>query len=569
MYIKKQLVSALMVTSLAAGVAFAQTRYELNQGPFTLSASDEGATIVAAPGPAGDGQLPYFVAVTQSGGDQNDVSTVENFGDCYALKLNTEGDTLEFKVTDEENAPTSGPIAINPGEEIYVQTRMQFVPSEDKPGDAETADVNAKIALWVNAQSNLVVRHGRPIFYQGEGDLWFYETGSVDITDSVVLNDGEPVFIDPTLWYNVKIILRNEVLEGAECLQQAFQIYIGESDPLLTGSANAMSDAWVSQLDEASLFGRVASPDMNGAWFLSCLPARDSTSMDSTVEVLDNLSFKGTGAIASIALSTMPLCDVTALAKYFDEGDPLTLMSGGGSVSVSASPVAANTTVIISYTADNANYTFDHWLVNGTPTEAGLDDEPGTISVVITAATEVVAVFQYAGVTPTPEWIGPNGDPLSAKILAWLQDLYPDGVDLSAMDGDLLSQAYLLNILPEDLLSVKFVITSFSVDPVGGTWELAYYLNDAPTTPVYFKLSDWNVMNGRGLIQGAKVLAGAEAGWDPIDVNIGIETVDSDEVNVFTVDPANVGEYKFFKLGIVDEEDYQAFFDSFDNPPVE
>jgi len=94
---------------------------------------------------AAEGDASTIVATNAAYADIVGEGPISNETSELILNLNTEGNTLSRTVgVDFVSAP------------YYVDTLIKFTPSEDDP---EINDPNAKIAMYVNAQSNLVVVH--------------------------------------------------------------------------------------------------------------------------------------------------------------------------------------------------------------------------------------------------------------------------------------------------------------------------------------------------------------------------------------------------------------------------
>ena len=92
--------------------------------------------------------------------------------------LDTEGDATKFAA-----------------QNIYVDTMVNFVVSEDDPSFADMDDV--KIAVFANATSNLVIRHGVHV-YVDEEIGW----------DVVPTNTVTEINIDPEDWYRLTVTLK-------------------------------------------------------------------------------------------------------------------------------------------------------------------------------------------------------------------------------------------------------------------------------------------------------------------------------------------------------------------------
>ncbi len=163
------------------------------------------------------------------------------------LKLNTEGGTLAASLDTTETVFSS--------QNIYVDTMVNMVISEDDPSFTGVTDV--KVAVFANASSNLVIRHG---MIEGET---FYLTNTV--TDVVV---------DPANWYRLTIVM--DTLQVTELLTDyaAFQVYL---DGVLIDHDNTYA----------------------ATWFLS---GSDRGELDW--EYLNAIAFQGTGFIDDLVVTT-------------------------------------------------------------------------------------------------------------------------------------------------------------------------------------------------------------------------------------------------------------------------
>jgi hypothetical protein len=133
------------------------------------------------------------------------------------LDLETEGNTL------------SRTVGVSLATSVYVDTLIQFTPSEDDPDLSGSTDI--KIALFVNAQSNLVVRH-------------MY----VDAVPPVVTHVTNTVIelaedINPDKWYRLSMELKQfngvygtKIYIDGTAITHPFALAEGESSPTLGGS---------------------------------------------------------------------------------------------------------------------------------------------------------------------------------------------------------------------------------------------------------------------------------------------------------------------------------------------
>ena len=205
------------------------------------------------------------------------------------LKLETEGQTLS-RILD--NSVIHDFVT---GDPVYVDTLIKFTPSEDDP---TIEDPNVKIAVFVNAQSNLVLYTGK--------NLSINEIGTTDT--------GLP--IDPEAWYRLTIMLGQ--LESTPVVQ----VY-------LNGEVISSADG----MDETGAAG--------GTWFLSAAGLAPSLSM---------VSFQGTGWVDELVVTSMANgFDVTPpsilLTLSFDDA-MVSVMTGGVAVA-NLAQVPTDTAVVI------------------------------------------------------------------------------------------------------------------------------------------------------------------------------------------------------------------------------
>ena len=165
----------------------------------------------------------------------------------FVLKLDTNGQPLSRAITNTIDTECS--FLTTP---VYVDTLIQFTPSEDTP----TIETGTKVAIYVNVNSNLVVYH-----------KWD-DGNSVVATNSVFSSLG---LINPTNWYRLTIQM------GQADVGSACQIWL-DHQPL--------SDATTYPLS-----GYTAG---TGPWFMTA-------SLGST---LGTVAFQGTGAVDELVVST-------------------------------------------------------------------------------------------------------------------------------------------------------------------------------------------------------------------------------------------------------------------------
>ncbi len=189
------------------------------------------------------------------------------------LRLNTEGDTLENKLSGADFADSN----------IWVDTMVQFVVGEDLPNLAEDVDIKMAVMVWAQeSTTNLVVYHGTMVL--GEE-----ETGWGAPRFSVIEGD-----FDPSLWYRLTVEM--ESYSGMEGDAQAFRVFINGQ---AVTSTNAYGADWIETAWDSAPTG--------GVWFLSAGGGGGSAT------AIESLCFQGTGAIDDLV--------VTTTEPAFEEGE--------------------------------------------------------------------------------------------------------------------------------------------------------------------------------------------------------------------------------------------------------
>jgi hypothetical protein len=293
---------------------------------------------------------------------------------------------------------------------VYVDTLIQFTPSEDEPV-IDTADV--KVALYVNAQSNLVVVHNVYVD-PGNNDYSTYETNSV--VDAVGT-------IDPEKWYRLSLMVVKNGFGDQGC-----EIWLDGTKLISENAFDA--DGNVNGGPDATLFINI------------------DTGLD-----INFISFQGTGSLDELVVSDeMPTFPGAPVAIM------LTLVPGDGNVSFSPlGPVESGTEVTI---------TAVDWYriasVTG-PINEDLSGAVGEASVVttLTAAASCSVTATVAQVSGNLPIGGLNLD--LSKLSTWAlgQSLGEGDVDETNIDD------YLLNVDVGTDATIE--ITSIVVDETAGT----------------------------------------------------------------------------------------------------
>jgi hypothetical protein len=373
--------------------------FEAPEGSFGLPIKEYKLVVSGA-----QNEISNFVWYAESG----DASTIVSNDAAYAdiegdgpitndtaeliLNLETEGNTL---------SRTAGvSIASAP---VYVDTLIKFTPSEDDP---EINMTDVKVALYVNAQSNLVVVHT------------FYEGGTTPVTTNSVIDGG----INPDAWYRLSM----EVSTNALALP-ATRIFVD-------GTAITHPNAYVP-----------GGASGGGEWFVNT---------DSAFDV-DLISFQGTGLLDELVVSDT--------APNFEEPAAilLTLYSPDAQVTFSpVGPVESGTEVTI--TADEW-YRIDSVTGPINETIAGLPAKAVTNVLTAGASCTVTATAaMVSGDLPLGGGTYPAGD-VAAWALAQTPPLGETDVT-GVMEDD-----YLMNVAPgtDPVLTITAITvgaTSVDVD---------------------------------------------------------------------------------------------------------
>jgi hypothetical protein len=367
-----------------------------------------------------------------------------------ALKLETEGQTLTRyvafqNITDGTDtagipltAPTNIPFATTP---VYVDTLIKFTPSEDDPEVVD--DGLIKFAIFVNANSNLVVHHVCLI----DGGL--FTTNSVFEKLTV---DGLPTIINPEAWY--RLTFKLALVDGLSC-----------------------AEIWLdgTKLTHYNGFQDINGSHNNGSFFIAL-------SYDHVQ--LSQISFQGTGYVDDLVVTD-------TIVPFQTAGLTLTLAFNGDLMSVTANGVAVasggsvtdGATLVIDaidwyqingVTGDNISFT-------GTPTPGSLVNcTTGTISTTVSGSEATINVGQYTGTIPTG--LGGTYATVDAgKLAAWAVNSGLTEAQVIANAADYLDN-YLMNVGVD--VDTGIEITSIVYD---ATTEKATITVEAVSPAVNFK----------------------------------------------------------------------------------
>ena len=251
-------------------------------------------------------------------------------GDQY-LALDTNGSELQRYFTTDTTNGTPTTVA---ADGTYIDTLVQFTPSESAPTSADLA--GAKLAIWlgvVNNVTNLYV----------QGNYWDFDSAAVASSQTYALSGKT---IEPGTWYRLTVkAIPNILNEDSGMSLPAFQIKVDGTEMTL---ATAPLSAGFQELLEAS--SMYASADIQSAVtankLVPSIQAEIGTYGDAVT--LSCVGFKGTGALDDFVVTTAapnftpPLLDFTLTwptsltsASYTLDGvagDALTI--GDGTVTI-------------------------------------------------------------------------------------------------------------------------------------------------------------------------------------------------------------------------------------------
>jgi len=392
-------------------------------------------------------QSQYTNLVWEAGA--GDASTIQAFDGTYAagrpitnanaqaqaLKLETEGQTLTRYIafTQDDGAGSDGiplttpaPVSFS-AEPIYVDTLIKFTPSEDDP---EITDPNIKVAIFVNVNSNLVVRH-----------KYLLPNATLAVTNSVfetMTYNGSPWTLNPEQWYRLTLkVWQPSVYQGA---LQGVEIWVDGTQ--LTHSNGAVDLSTYS----------------GGGYFFS---------LKDGVTTLEQVSFQGTGYVDDlvVARDITPFGGSAALTLTLAFNDDLLDVTADGTPVAANAEVVSGATLVInaidwyqidSVTGDGITYTGTTGELEGEST--------GTITADGPDKTATINASQYTGSIPTGFPPGHPYETLPAnKLAAWAVASGLSEQDVALNAADYLDN-YLLNI--DESISAQLEITSVVLDSV-------------------------------------------------------------------------------------------------------
>lgn len=401
------------------------------------------------------GDASAIAANTDSYGQQ---SPMESSTDSQYLKLETEGQTLtryvDFVVTNETTGQT-GPTSVSfVSAPVYVDTLIKFTPSEDAP---EITDPNIKVAIFVDVNSNLVVRH------QTSTDAIF-----LTVTNSVFTNIDK---IDPAAWY--RLTLKVDDAGGNFNGYPAFQIWLDGTQ--LSHPNGLVNPSWAR----------------NGQCFVSL--HGDLT--------LSQVAFQGTGSVDELVVSDIqPTWGGPSTVMLTLSFDTSMIDVTTGEVSVADDVLVPSGTAIVI----NAKPWYEitnpgAYFVGGNTTNkvAGTSMITNINGVVTstTAVTNTIAAAMYSSTSGISTGLG--GSYPADLVAAWAinNGLTPDQLTAAMLNNYLLNIDETINTT--NILVIKSIVYNTGTD--NATITVGATTNAVPM----------NDLNGRLVVETTDTLGGA------------------------------------------------------------
>mgnify|MGYP007045092794 CR=1 FL=1 len=263
-----------------------------------------------------DSQYTYWLYEGASGSD--DGSTVKAYGgenlaapttgdaagDKY-LELSTEGGTLwrSFAEVKTEGSGTLGEAQALPAGGLYIDTMVQFTPTEDG-GEPETAP-DDKLAIWLNVDSS----GGTPVTNLMVKSAFYYLPDGEETITSREQTYRLSGTYEPGVWYRltveaIKTLTTPSGQDGGIWLP-GFQIRV--DGKLLTTSERVCDDGAFDYLTVDVIDGEAVAPyvDAAGKGLLTARTFIPSIVgyQNSDKSALQAVGFKGSGALDNLAFS--------------------------------------------------------------------------------------------------------------------------------------------------------------------------------------------------------------------------------------------------------------------------
>ena len=474
---------AFALTAAAQNV-WVSDNFEAEGAGLTNAAIGDAAGMYKANVWGGQGQFTNLVWEAGAG----DASTIQAFEGSYtinsrpiaeanaqaqALKLETEGQTLTryvaFQDIDDGSGtlgiPLTQPVPVPYGTTpVYVDTLIKFTPSEDDP---EITDPSVKVAIFVNASSNLVVRHK---YFDGVAS--FIDTNSV----------FEDLEINPEQWYRLTIKLARSTAFNTD----VFQVHLDGSELTHYNGAQAVGAFHNGPL----FFSLAADPAYGGG-----------------DQQLNQVSFPGTGYVDDLVVAD-------TIVPFQTAGLTFTLAFNDNLLNVfdvNDAGVASNATITSGATLKI--YTEDWYQINSiggdgiewigdTPGEL-VTNVTGTISADVAGRTATIEAGLYTGTIQTG-LTGTYATVPADKLASWAVANSLTLADVVANAADYLDN-YLMNVGVG--VNTGITITEIVYDPADGTATIKVGANASAV--------DFNELNGTLVVWTCDELDNANGFTEP------------------------------------------------------
>ena len=276
---------------------------EIKAPPAGFEEYEAGAKVANAVEPGS--QFTYWLYEGASGSE--DGSTVKAYGDNLAapagsgqnqkyLELSTEGGTLwrslaEVKQMENGSATLGDAHTIDPEKGLYIDTMVQFTPTED--GGAPETTGGDKLAIWLNVDSsgdkpvtNLMVKAG------------WKDANDVFSSTNFVLTGKK---VDAGTWYRLTV----EAVDNVYSPYQGTYFYripafaIKLDGEYLRATQSTVDAAYALAMKQSEMFSSdVYNKITTGELFLSLV--QGSPEVPSTLQAV---GFKGSGALDNLAIT--------------------------------------------------------------------------------------------------------------------------------------------------------------------------------------------------------------------------------------------------------------------------
>ena len=390
-------------------------------------------------------------------GDSSTVKAYETASDrtgANYLELSTEGNTLWRSINAVKTAGQPGPTETIPETGLYIDTMVQFTPTEDGGAPETTSD--DKLAIWLNVTqdaqdttksvTNLMVKAGS---YDAQGVL----DSATYVLSGVTINAGS--------WYHLTVKAVDDIcIPGnpfaAYFKYPAFTIMVDGVE--LASTTPAFNVSYANELKGSG----VLSADMvdaitAGKVFPSCVagtPGQTAT--------LQAVGFKGSGALDNLQFTTEKPGGVDPAPVVNVD---LTISADHATVTgITAGKVEVGSNLTFTVTAAEG-YNLKSVTINGTTVTANADGNY-TYPVAETDEAVAVVVTVVAAAPAYPTYI-PDNAAIKSKFDAWVTNKANGDRDAASANMD----AFLLNVAPGEVTTAKANFKIVSIEQnAQGAW---------------------------------------------------------------------------------------------------